>query len=271
MSMQDADLYIVAAGNGSRLGGNIPKALIPIVGEPCLTTTLSRVGRLFRKIFVITNVLSKELWNPYFGKLMATHPELRGRIENLAIRSGLGDGHAVLEGLQAAESVGNIALAPEVVVMWGDVFLSDAGLMHEMLNRPCEGAGLLPAVFEEDPYVCLRVNAQMQCMAADFSKHGERHATGLHDQSVFRLSRTPLLEALAELHRCLWKHDRYIAAGGELSLLYTFHHMYNAGRPAYVYETKHSTRSFNTREDVVRIRQEMGFEAASGAVGGALS
>lgn len=261
--MQNTDLFIVAAGNGSRLGGNMPKALIPIVGEPCLTTTLSRVGALFRNVFVVTNVLSQEIWSGYFAELTFSHPELSSRITNLPIKSGLGDGHAVLEGLLCAERVGSSGWTEEMVVMWGDVFLPSAQLMLELLSQPCRGAGLFPVILERDPYVCLRVDAEMRCISADFFKYGERHAAGLHDQSVFKFARSQLRDSLVELHRCLWKHDRYIAAGGELSLLYTFHQMYNCGNPAYVYETQHGTRSFNTREEVLRIRDEMGMGVAT--------
>jgi molybdopterin-guanine dinucleotide biosynthesis protein A len=263
MAMQSTDLFIVAAGNGSRLGGNMPKALIPIVGEPCLTTTLTQVGLLFRSIYVVTNVLSQDIWSSYFAELTFRRPELYARITNLPIKSGRGDGHAVLEGLLCAERIENGTCAEEVVVMWGDVFLPSAELMRELLLHPSKGAGLLPAIFEQDPYVCLRVDAEMRCMSADFSKHGERHASGLHDQSVFKFARSQLRDSLVELHRCLWKHDRYIAAGGELSLLYTFHQMYNCGNPVYVYETRHGTRSFNTREEVLRIRDEMGMGVAA--------
>lgn len=257
MGMLEADLYIVAAGTGSRLGGTVPKALIPIVSEPCLTTTLSGVWNVFRNIFVITNVLCRDVWAEYFVGLAATRPELRERVINLPIRSGLGDGHAVLEGLMAAERIGGLTLAPEMVVMWGDVFLREPELIRELLSRPTFGSGLIPAIFERDPYVCLRVAGEQQCISADFSKHGEHHSSGLHDQSVFRFRRAALQESLLELHRGLWKHDRYIAAGGELSLLYAFHQMYNADKPAYVYETKYSTRSFNTWEDVLRIQAEI--------------
>lgn len=260
--MREADLYIVAAGNGSRLGGNIPKALIPIVSEPCLTTTLSRVWDVFRNIFVITNVLCRDVWTEYFVGLTATRPELRERVIHLPIRSGLGDGHAVLEGVLAAERIGDVTLAPEMIVMWGDVFLREPELMRELLSHASRGSGLIPAIFERDPYVCLRVTVEQQCVSADFSKHGERHASGLHDQSVFRFRREAVRDCLLELHRCLWKHDRYIAAGGELSLLYAFHQMYNAGNPAYVYETKYGTRSFNTREDVLSIQAELERECA---------
>jgi len=44
----------------------VPKALVPIADEPCLTTTLQQVGRRFRKVFVVTNSLVHDQWLAYF-------------------------------------------------------------------------------------------------------------------------------------------------------------------------------------------------------------
>jgi hypothetical protein len=97
----------------------------------------------------------------------------------------------------------------------------------------------------------------MQCISADFSKHGESHANGFHDQSVFRFDISRLMKSLSDLHSALWKNDRYITPGGELSLLYSFHYLYNSHDPVYVYETAHPTLSFNTIEEVVDIQRDL--------------
>jgi len=254
--MDDTDLYIVAAGHGSRLGGDVPKALVHILDEPCLTSTLRHVVSGFRRIFVITSVLAENAWAPYFRGLDRLSPHLGERLVHLPIEPGVGDGHSALKGLQAAERLHRSSLPDDIVVMWGDVFLPGRQLIWELLSHPCKGAGLLPAIAEQNPYVCLRVNEQMQCISADFSKYGERHAMGLHDQSIFRFVRPRLIESLTELHKSLWKYDRHLAPGGELSLLHCLHRLYNSGTPAHVYETAYATRSFNTEEEVIQIRQE---------------
>lgn len=256
--MAAADLYIVAAGNGSRLNNKLPKALVPIADEPCLTTTLQQIGAKFRRVFVVTNVLAREPWQAYFQDLEADHPELVRNTVNLSIVSGLGDGHATLHGLLAAEQAeGDARLAHDIVVAWGDVFFRHAAIIDELLTAPAAGAGLLPAIHEENPYVALLVNEQMQCVSADFSKFGESHAAGFHDQSVFRFCRHRLRASLVEIHNALWRGRRYIAHGGELSLLYSFHQLFNSGDPAYVYETRYPTLSFNNVEEVDAIQREI--------------
>lgn len=256
--MVTADLYIVAAGNGSRMNAKLPKALVPITDEPCLTSTLQQISDKFRRVFVVTNVLAREAWQAYFGTLEAKHTEIASRVVNLPIASGLGDGHATLNGLVAAEQVeGGTALAQEIVVAWGDVFFQHAEIIDELLSAGSAGSGLLPAIHEENPYVALLVNEQMQCTSADFSKYGESHTVGFHDQSVFRFARGQLMSSLLEIHNALWKGRRYITPGGELSLLYSFHQLFNAGHPAYVYETHYPTLSFNTVEEVASIQREI--------------
>jgi NDP-sugar pyrophosphorylase family protein len=250
-----ADLYIVAAGNGSRLSTSIPKPLVPITqNEPCLTSTLQQIGEKFRRVFVVTNVRARDQWHRYYHSLQTYHPELARLVVDLQISSGLGDGHATLHGLLAAERRGDPNLAQDVAIAWGDVFWPHAELIDELYAVPLSSSGLLPAVRESDPYVALLVDDRMQCLSADFSKHGERHSSGLHDQSVFRFSRSALKASLQALHDAFWKGGRYITPGGELSLLYSFHHLYNVGKPVSVYQTDYPTLSFNTVEEVRAIQ-----------------
>lgn len=255
--MSSTDLYIIAAGNGSRISVNIPKALVPIADEPCLTTTLQQIGHKFRKVFVVTSVLVQDQWDAYLQGLEVTYPELFKLIVNIAIRSGLGDGHATLQGILAAERMEDASLSQDIVIAWGDVFFPSAGLIDEMLSITPEGSGLLPAAHEINPYVSLLVDEKMRCMSADFSKYGEYHPTGLHDQSVFRFDLSRLRGSLFDLHNALWKNGRYIAPAGELSLLYSFHHLYNSSDPVYVYETQYRTLTFNTVDEVAAIQREI--------------
>jgi hypothetical protein len=97
----------------------------------------------------------------------------------------------------------------------------------------------------------------MNCVSADFSKYGEKHPSGFHDQSVFRFRKSELWESLSNLHAAFWKNGRYITPGGELSLLHAFHFMYNTEQSLQVYETDYPTLSFNTPEEVASIQLEI--------------
>jgi len=255
--MRCTDLYIIAAGNGSRLNATLPKALVWIRDEPCITTTLRQLAGKFDKIFVVTNVLMRHEWERYFHHLGDVHPRIACRTLNLSIESGLGDGHATLQGLLAAEQASAQPLAEDVVIAWGDAFFPHAEIIDELLAQPMQGSGLFPVVYKRNPYVSMLADQEMRCAGVDFSKYGESHASGLHDQCVFRFVRSRLKGSLQDLHHCLWKKSRYVTPGGELSLLYTVHHLYNIGDPIRAYETRYPTLSFNTIEEVLAIKEEV--------------
>jgi len=248
--MKSTDLYIIAAGKGSRMGGSIPKALVPInPGEPNLTTTLKQVGHAFETVYVVTNNLIQDQWSEYFNGIGS----LGRNVHNVPISSGLGDGHAIHQAFQCVQQHQG-----EIVICWGDVFIQHAEIVDELLSREMNStSGLLPAVREQNPYVSLLVDSSMHCTSADFSKYGESHPSGFHDQSIFRFNKTYIARALKDLHAAFWKGGRYITPGGELSLLHAFHYLYNVGEPLQVYETDYPTLSFNTPEEVAQIQAEI--------------
>jgi choline kinase len=247
-----ADLMIVAAGIGSRMSSKVPKALVPITDEPCLTTTLQQIGHKFGRVYVVTNILAQDAWDTYFHN--HKYPELLRNLVNIPIHSGMGDGHAVYSAIKVLNARGSFL--PELVIAWGDVFFTEAEIIDEMMALPMI-SGILPAVFENNPYVALIPDSKMNCKSAEFSKHGEINDNGYHDQSVFRFETSVLYNALQHLDRGLWKNGKYITPGNELSLLHTFHYLYNAGYPAQIHKTKYSTRSFNTIQEVQVIQQEI--------------
>jgi molybdopterin-guanine dinucleotide biosynthesis protein A len=252
--MKTTDLFIIAAGKGSRMGGNVPKALVPITDDPCLTTTLQQVGHKFNRVFIVSNRLIQEPWDDYFASVDNKYPNLCYNIQNIQIDSGLGDGHAVMAALNHPDAVNALN---DIVVCWGDVFFPQAEIIDQLLSYANASSGLIPAINENNPYVSLLVDEQLYCKSADFSKYGETHPSGFHDQSVFRLNRQVIMNALNTLHSAYWKNGRYITPGGELSLLHTFHYLYNTGNPLKVFESDYQTLSFNTLDEVLQIQQEL--------------
>jgi bifunctional N-acetylglucosamine-1-phosphate-uridyltransferase/glucosamine-1-phosphate-acetyltransferase GlmU-like protein len=249
------DLFIIAAGKGSRMGGTLPKALVPInENEPNITTTLKQTAGKFNHTYVVINELIIDAWEKYIAENTASG--LLDNVSFVGIASGLGDGHAVLSALEATEATPS----DEVVILWGDTFLQHSETIDEMLSKHLSAksvSGLVPAVMESDPYVTLLVDGALKIASADFSKYGEKHPNGWHDQSIFYFKRAPLFSALLSLNAALWKNGRYITPGGELSMLFAFHYLYNNGEGAAVYETDYPTLSFNTPEEVASIQKEI--------------
>lgn len=260
MNHTEADLYIIAAGKGSRMGGSLPKALVPIAdGEPNITTTLKQAAGKFKNIFIVINEQVEEEWFDYFKKQSA---DLMSNVVPISITSGLGDGHAVLSAFSKVRhlQIPTISQSEDVVIVWGDAFIQYEDTFTEILSKnmwQMSSSGVIPVVREQNPYVTLLVDPSMKCRSADFSKYGESHPSGFHDQSLFRFKRESLINALVAMNCALWKNGRYMTPGNELSLLYAFHYLYNIGDAASVYETDYPTLSFNTPEEVAAIQQEI--------------
>ena len=273
--MEKIDLFIIAAGKGSRMGGSLPKALVPInENEPNISTLLRQANGKFDRIFIITNVDIQEDWGNYFTSI-AEDPFMRdgnfiGSIYNIPIVSGFGDGHALISGVQAAkktlqklEEKGGLPfkdISNEIVFCWGDVFIQYQETFTEILRHDLSGtsySGWIPAVKEANPYVTLLVDPGLGVMGADFTKYGEKHPSGWHDQSIFRFNTVAICEALSFCHLAMWKNGRYLTPGNELSTLYAFHYLYNTNQKAVVYETDYPTMSFNTTDEVKAIQKEI--------------
>jgi bifunctional N-acetylglucosamine-1-phosphate-uridyltransferase/glucosamine-1-phosphate-acetyltransferase GlmU-like protein len=253
---RNVDLFIIAAGKGSRMGGNIPKALLSVDGKQCLTSTLLKIAGKFDNVYIVTNNSIQEIWDDYFNSMMV-RSDIYPNYSNVSISSGLGDGHAVMSALTKVYGTDQ-SPKNEVVICWGDVYFPNHELVDELINNKSSATGIIPAVKENNPYVTLLVDEQMNCQSADFSKMGENHPTGFHDLSIFKFDRCKLQQMLQMLHNSFWKNGRYITPGGELSLLYTFHAFYNSEfEPLKVYESDYVTYGFNTPEEVRSIEDKI--------------
>jgi bifunctional N-acetylglucosamine-1-phosphate-uridyltransferase/glucosamine-1-phosphate-acetyltransferase GlmU-like protein len=233
------DLIIVAAGNGTRMGVSTPKVLFPLHGEPNLDRTLriAKQSETFSRIKVVVSEGSLNHFDPY-----------KNDVELIPIKSGWGDGHALISALSKSYSFG------PAVIIWGDAVLLDDGIFRELSYKNIKNSPfIIPGVYEDDPYVCFEHNYQMQVKHTLFSKYNERRAFGIHDQSIFKVNAEIIFRALMQAHDFLWKDDRYITENSELNLLNLTHYLWNVDRPAIVYETKHPTYSFNTIEEALKI------------------
>lgn len=270
MTQKNLDLYIIAAGKGSRLGGSIPKALVPLINdEPNITTILKTIGRKFDHVFIVVNVDIESVWREYLQTLI---PELGKNVHLVPIKSGLGDGHATMCAFAAttpspyhdkedSQNALRISTASNVMVCWGDLYIPDGAIVDEMMGQFAANdfavSGILPAIFEQNPYVALTTAKMMQCTGASFSKWGELESEGYHDQSIFLFKKESVWAALGTAYDVYWKNGKFTTPGNELSLLHTFNILYNQMEPCIVYETEYPTMSFNTVEELMHIKKEL--------------
>lgn len=240
------DLFIVAAGKGTRMGSSIPKALMEIDGTPNVLNTIEKALPYYDRIFVVTNRDIQREWDHFFTHICPKEYP----VFNIAIESGLGDGHAVMVALEQDWAA---AWSADISIVWGDAYIPDDKMFAELLSRTQDNC--LPVQWEDNPYVAIMGYSWM-ASHAKFSKYGETENTGYHDQSMFRFDLITLIEALNNLHCCFWKHDKYITASGELSLLFVLHYLSNKNRTMHCYETKYGVHGFNTPQELHELKEK---------------
>jgi bifunctional N-acetylglucosamine-1-phosphate-uridyltransferase/glucosamine-1-phosphate-acetyltransferase GlmU-like protein len=245
-------IYIIAAGNGSRLGSKIPKALYPIAGEPNIQRTI----RLVKQAIVNTDNPA-EIVIVCSKQRQADFEALNSDVAILPISSGLGDGHAVMTALaeQLYDGTGYYKQESQSLIIWGDAVLESSGIIEEAITIELGLTPMmLPVVMEKDPYVSILLdNNSGDCISADFSKMGEHHPSGFHDQCIFKIKTWIIFARLEQMHAAYWKNGRYTTETKELTFLYLIHYLYNIAQAAKAYTSEFTVHSFNTVEEAARI------------------
>lgn len=244
------ELIIIAAGNGKRMGNiSVPKVLYPVNGTPNLKRILD--AAIESKVFECVHLVVKESAEQDFENYLIDNP-FKISVIITPISSGYGDGHALMEALTK-----NRRSSKKAIVVWGDVYIENSMIFNELATyeEQCFNV-VLPVCKEESPYVTILADQDMNVTGADFSKLGEKHFEGLHDQSVFMINKNAALEALQTMHNVLWKNGRYISESKELNFLHMMHYLYNFDEPATCYITEYPTKSFNSIDEVKQIESK---------------
>lgn len=244
------ELIIIAAGNGKRMGNiSVPKVLYPVNGMPNLQRILNAANDagIFDSVYVVIKESAENDFVDYFHK----HPS-EVDVHLTSINSGYGDGHAIMEALSQIGATDDNA-----IVVWGDVYIENGMIFKELVSYEDQCFNVIvPVCKEESPYVTILADQDMNVIGADFSKLGEKHFEGLHDQSVFMINKNAALEVLQTMHNVLWKNGRYISESKELNFLHAMHYLYNFDEPATCYITEYPTKSFNSIDEVKQIESK---------------
>ena len=185
-------MIIPAAGRGSRLGGPLPKLLVPVSGKPMIDHLLDRYDRYVDRFIVVVH--------PDVERAVAAHTASRGgRVELARQASPTGMLDAIL--IPHARVA---ALLPETVwLTWCDqiaVSEATARQVDQLSNGLTGKAIVLPTVRREDPYTHVvrrgpkgRIVALLQRREGDQMPH-----VGESEMGLFALTREAYLNALPE-------------------------------------------------------------------------
>jgi bifunctional UDP-N-acetylglucosamine pyrophosphorylase/glucosamine-1-phosphate N-acetyltransferase len=177
-------LIIPAAGAGSRLGGDLPKILVPVAGRPMLDHLVD-LYRPFAETMVVVA-------HPTFSR------RLRGTFEVVEQHQRTGMLDAVLLGVEAVRR----HQPDEVWITWGD----QVGVLRQTLERLAgvmgatpRPAAALPTVRRRDPYIHFDRDAAGRLSAIRQRREGDTMPdAGESDMGVFALRRGVYENGLAD-------------------------------------------------------------------------
>jgi bifunctional N-acetylglucosamine-1-phosphate-uridyltransferase/glucosamine-1-phosphate-acetyltransferase GlmU-like protein len=185
-------MIIPAAGRGSRLGGAVPKLLVPVLGQPMIDHLLDRYDPHVDRFIVVVH--------PDVERAVAAHTaSRRGRVELARQTSPTGMLDAIL--IPHARVA---ALQPETVwLTWCDqiaVSEATARQLDQLSNGLTGTAIVLPTVRREDPYThVVRRGPEGRIVALLQRREGDRMPrVGESEMGLFALTREAYLDALPE-------------------------------------------------------------------------
>lgn len=223
-------IYFIAAGKGSRMKSDLPKALHDVNGEPNLVRNVKLLKEDYR---VVVNRGQLKLFSEYVPAKNI-----------LEIDSGLGSGHAIMQ----------IPLKDNDIVIWGDAVIVDPKIIDEIKGQ--DGFSI-PLKRVKNPYVNFLCDKNLKVQETLFAKYGETSKTGLQDCCIFKVTQKSR-QQLEDLHSAIWK-GRYITESNEFEYLYLMHYKFNINDPAngYITEYPDAIESYNTKEELNKIEKKI--------------
>jgi bifunctional UDP-N-acetylglucosamine pyrophosphorylase/glucosamine-1-phosphate N-acetyltransferase len=168
-------LIIPAAGAGLRLGGNLPKILVPVAGRPMIEHLIDLYRPVTSSVVVVAH--------PSFAA------RLRGPFEVVEQRDRTGMLDAVLLGAPIVAR----ARPDEVWITWGDqvgVLPATVAALAEVMAAAPRPAAALPLVTRRDPYIHFDRDASGRLRAIRQRREGDTMPpVGEGDMGLFALRR----------------------------------------------------------------------------------
>lgn len=222
-------VYFIAAGKGSRMNSDLPKALHAIQGEPNIIRNIKMLDDDYRVVIDENDLIT-------FSNYICLE-------KLITITSGLGSGHAILQ----------LKLNDDDIIIWGDAVINDVSIIEELQKTNFKCDLVVPLKNVQNPYVNFLIDDKFHIQEVNFSKYGETSASGFQDCCIFKVSGA-LTSKLKELHNAIWK-SRYITESSEYEFLYIIHYLFNSNVPAkgYITDFPDAIVSFNTQTELLEI------------------
>jgi len=233
------DLLIISAGKGSRMNSKLPKILFKTKNNKTnLENLIIDTKEYFKNIYLIIDKSQEQIFKK------------QKNIKLICINSGLGSGHAILEGIKKINKISS-----DITIIWGDAIITDKNILKEIINyKMSDCSGIIPVKQVKNPYVCFKITEDFICSSVDFSKYGEINKNGLQDLCIFRFKTKILKKQLQEFHNNTFKNN-YITISKEFEFLYIIHSLYNSNKKIKCFkaENPNSILSYNSKTELKNI------------------
>ena len=185
----DRILIVPAAGRGSRLGVETPKALVPVNGRPMLDHLLQRHGPFVNRVVVVVAPAAVDVFAAFAAE--------RGAAIDLVIQpqpTGMLDAIALAQPVVAAHRPARVA------VTWCDQIALSSSTIARLSDRAMSAAApalVFPTALVERPYIHFDRDATGRIVGVRQRREGDRMPDrGETDMGLFDLSLNAYLDHL---------------------------------------------------------------------------
>ena len=238
-------LVIIAAGKGTRMGIDIPKPLVKIMGKENILWLLESAKGFYDNYFVV--IKKGDL-----GKFEYLNDLYDGKIKFIEIFSGKGDAHAILHFINKTFNK-EIRSEDKLTVAWGDLYCPNNKIFN-LISSYSNTRIYVPLLLETQPYTVFELTKGDYLFKATFND--KKVNVGLHDQSIFfgpvKLFRYKL--QLFHSSRYNKASKKYNTTSGEMKLIETLNYEAPCSDvKGIVLGEDYGLRSFNTMADLINI------------------
>lgn len=180
-------VIIPAAGMGTRMEQDIPKALTPFLDSTFLGWQLQKLKFLSNRIFVVVAPDQVDAFERYRS--------LHGlKFEIITQEVGKGSYYAVRAAMQ-------FVTTKYVLICWVDqVGLSESLLFQTANSVQVKGVDAsVPIIYKEHPYVKIHRNPAGKLTRWEYQREGDTPSSGFTDLGLFALRATKLMKAMQSI------------------------------------------------------------------------
>lgn len=190
----DRLLIVPAAGRGSRLGSNLPKALVPVAGMPMLDRLLTMHRGTADRIVAVVAPGALDSFRQFVAA--------RNAPVDLVVQD---DPTGMLDAIVLAAPIVRVRRPRRVAITWCDqIALSDATIrrVYQRAMAPDAPAMVLPTLMVDHPYIHFERDSSGSIVRVCQRREGDTMpANGETDMGLFDLSLEAYLDELAEFSR----------------------------------------------------------------------